>query len=276
MGLIDLALRIKRGEEHAQPLAGRHVAMLFQKPSMRTRVSFEVGVSRLGGHTISLGEQDVQIGQRETIEDAARVLERYVNLVVARLRSHDDLERLAACASIPIINALTDREHPCQILADLMTLKERFGQIERCRLVYVGDGNNVVTSLAQAQALLGFELRVVTPPGFEPAPAVREMAPAMRVGNDLGEVRGADAVYTDVWTSMGMEAEREARRRAFAGYQVDAALMARAPGAIFLHCLPAHRGEEVADDVIDGPASAVFDQAENRLHAQMALLTELA
>ncbi len=276
LGLVELGLRFKRGEDPGRPLAGRQVALIFQKPSMRTRVSFEVGVARLGGHPVALGEQEVQIGQRESVADAARVLERYVHLVVARLRSHADLQQLAAIAGIPVINALTEREHPCQILADLMTLRERFERIESCHLVYVGDGNNVVASLAQAQALLGFRFTVVTPPGFEPSPEVRSGAPEMQVSHDLESVNGASAVYTDVWTSMGMEAERETRRQAFAGYQVDARVMARAPGALFLHCLPAHRGEEVTDEVIDGPASAVWDQAENRLHAQMALMALMA
>ena len=276
VGILDLAARIKSGAWQERPLTGRSVAMLFQKPSMRTRVSFEVGIARLGGHSVTLGETDVQIGERETVADAARVLERYVGLVVARLRSHADLVEMAGQSGIPVVNALTELEHPCQALADLMTLRERFGSLDRFRLAYVGDGNNVVTSLAQAQSLLGFELTVVTPPGYEPASTVRAAAPGMVVSNDPAAVAGSDAVYTDVWTSMGFEAERSKRRAAFAEYQVDADLMRVAPDALFLHCLPAHRGEEVSDDVIDGPRSAVFDQAENRLHAQMALLALIA
>jgi ornithine carbamoyltransferase len=276
LGVLELAARMKSGGWLERPLAGKHVAMLFQKPSNRTRVSFEVGIARLGGHAVTLGENDVQLGERESVPDAARVLERYVDLVVARLKRHSDLLQLAASAQVPVINALTEVEHPCQVLADLLTLQERFESLERCRLVFVGDGNNVVTSLAHAQARLGFQLTVVTPPGYEPSEEVRSAAPGMKVTNDVAAVAGADAVYTDVWTSMGFEAEREERRRVFAGYRVDAELMRLTPDAIFLHCLPANRGEEVTDDVIDGPASAVWDQAENRLHAQMSLLALIA
>jgi ornithine carbamoyltransferase len=275
LAILDLADMIKSGTWSEQPLAGRHVAMLFQKPSMRTRVSFEVGISRLGGHSVALSEQDVQIGQRETVADAARVLDRYVDLVVARLRRHQDLLDLAATARVPVVNALTELEHPCQVLADLMTIRERCGRL-KVPVAFVGDGNNMVTSLAQAHTILGFPLTVITPPGYEPAAAVREAAPGMVVSHDRSDVAGARVIYTDVWTSMGFEAEAKRRRSAFGGYQVDAALLRRAPGAIFMHCLPAHRGEEVSDEVIDGPSSVVFDQAENRLHVQMALLALLA
>ena len=275
LALLDLAADIKAGRWREQPLAGKQVAMVFQKPSMRTRVSFEVGIRRLGGSSVALGEQDVQIGIRETVADSARVLERYVDLVVARLRHHADLLQLAASARVPVVNALTELEHPCQVLADLLTIRERCGSLQ-VPVVYVGDGNNMVTSLSQAHTLLGFPFTVVTPAGYEPAEAVRRAAAAMVVTNDATAVAGAAAVYTDVWTSMGFEAEAERRRADFAGYQVDAALMGRAPGAVFLHCLPAHRGEEVADEVIDGSASAVFDQAENRLYTQMALLALIA
>ena len=272
LGVLELAARIKAGGWREQALAGKHVAMLFQKPSNRTRVSFEVGIARLGGQSVALGENDVQLGERESVPDAARVLERYVDLVVARLKRHADLLELAAWSGVPVVNALTELEHPCQVLADLLTLRERFESLEGVRLVFVGDGNNVVTSLAHAQARLGFPFTVVTPPGYEPPAEVRAAAPEMKVSNDLAAVTGADAVYTDVWTSMGFESEREERRKAFARYRVDSELLRRAPDAIFLHCLPAHRGEEVTDEVIDGPRSAVWDQAENRLHAQMALL----
>jgi ornithine carbamoyltransferase len=275
LALLDLADRIKAGSWHEQPLAGRQVAMIFQKPSMRTRLSFEVGIHRLGGGSVALSEQDVQIGRRETVADAARVLDRYVDVIVARLRSHQDLIELAATARVPVINALTELEHPCQVLADLMTIRERCGSLD-VPVAYVGDGNNMVTSLAQAQAILGFPLTVITPPGYEPATAVRAAAPGMVVSNERGAVAGARVVYTDVWTSMGFEGEADRRRTDFSAYQVDAALLRQAPGAIFMHCLPAHRGEEVTDEVIDGPASVVFDQAENRLHAQMALLALLA
>jgi ornithine carbamoyltransferase len=275
LALLDLADEIKAANWREQPLAGRQVAMIFQKPSMRTRVSFEVGIRRLGGTSVALGEQDVQIGYRETVGDAARVLDRYVDLVVARLRRHQDLLELAAAADIPVVNALTELEHPCQVLADLMTIRECCASLE-VPVAFVGDGNNMVTSLAQAHTLLGFPFTVITPAGYEPAAHVRASAPRMIVSNDLAAVAGARVIYTDVWTSMGYETEAGSRRADFIGYQVDAALLRRAPDAIFMHCLPAHRGEEVTDEVIDGPAAVVFDQAENRLHAQMALLALIA
>ncbi|OLC23463.1 MAG: ornithine carbamoyltransferase [Chloroflexi bacterium 13_1_40CM_3_65_12] len=273
---------IKAGRWAERPLEGRHVAMLFQKPSHRTRVSFEVGIARLGGTTTSLGEHDVQLGRRESIADAARVLDRYVDLIVARMRSHADLVQLAGAAKKPVINALTDRSHPCQILADLMTLEEACGPLGEQQIVYVGDGNNIATSLIEASALLGFRLTVISPPGYEPANQVLERAKAIGSGtsqvlvsNDVSALDGATAVYTDVWTSMGQEDQTAARRRVFAPYQVNQRLMDAAKGAVFLHCLPAHRGEEVTDEVIDGPRSIVFDQAGNRLYAQMALMAEI-
>ena len=281
-GVLDLGHRIKAGRWAEHPLAGRHVAMLFQKPSHRTRVSFEVGIARLGGTTTTLTEQDVQIGVRETVGDAARVLDRYVDGIVARLRTHNDLMELAAAAEKPVINALTDRSHPCQILADLMTLEERRGPLAEQELVYIGDGNNIVTSLIEASALLDFPLKVIVPRGYEPKAAVLERAGHLSprklrvtLSNDPRDLDGATAVYTDVWASMGQEGERDSRRKVFADYQVNKALMDAAPNAVFLHCLPAHRGEEVTDEVIDGPRSAVFDQAANRLYAQMALMAEL-
>lgn len=268
--VLDLAAEMKAGRQRERPLAGRAVAMLFQKPSMRTRVSFEVGIRRLGGYPVALGEQDVQIGVRETVADAAHVLSRYVDAIVARMRRHQDLVELAAAASVPVVNALTEVEHPCQVLADVLTMKEKLGGVAGKRLVFVGDGNNIARSLWLASQRLGFELTVVGPRAY----ALPE-APSICTA-DVGAVAGADAVYTDVWTSMGFEAERERRLADFRGYEVDAALMARAPRAIFMHCLPAHRGEEVSDDVIDGPRSVVLEQAENRLHAQMALLALIA
>jgi ornithine carbamoyltransferase len=281
-GVLDLGHRIKAGRWAEHPLEGRHIAMLFQKPSHRTRVSFEVGIARLGGTTTTLTEQDVQLGVRETVGDAARVLDRYVDGIVARLRTHDDLMELAVAAEKPVINALTDRSHPCQILADLMTLEELRGPLGEQELVYIGDGNNIVTSLIEASALLDFPLKVIVPSGYEPRAAVLERAGHLTtrklrvtLSNDPRDLDGATAVYTDVWTSMGQEGERETRRKAFADYQVNTALMDAAPNAVFLHCLPAHRGEEVTDEVIDGPRSAVFDQAANRLYAQMALMAEL-
>ena len=280
--VLDLAHAIKKGRWSGRPLEGRHVAMLFQKPSHRTRVSFEVGIARLGGTTTTLSEQDVQLGVRETIADAARVLDRYVDGVVARLRSHDDLLKLAASSEKPVINGLTDRSHPCQVLADLLTLEEVRGELPKQHVVYVGDGNNVTTSLIEASALTGFALTVVSPPGYQPQAQVLERARSITTGklqvklsSDLAELDGATAIYTDVWASMGQESERDGRRKAFAEYQVNQAVMDAAPGAIFMHCLPAHRGEEVTDEVIDGPRSVVFDQAGNRLYAQMALMASL-
>jgi ornithine carbamoyltransferase len=221
----------------------------------------------------------VQIGVRESVGDAARVLDRYVDGVVARLLTHEYLLELAANAQVPVINALSERSHPCQVLADLLTIEETFGSMSGRKVVYVGDGNNVTNSLMEASSLLGFPLTVISPAAYRPAPAAVERARKLAVNGaellmtpDLDAVAGAAVVYTDVWTSMGQERERELRLRDFGGYQVNRALMDRAPDAYFMHCLPAHRGEEVSDDVIDGPRSLVFDQAGNRLYAQMALL----
>jgi ornithine carbamoyltransferase len=280
--VLDLAHAIKAGRWAERPLAGRHIAMLFQRPSHRTRVSFEVGIARLGGTTTTLTEHDVQLGVRETVGDAARVLDRYVDGIVARLRTHDDLVELATSAERPVINALTDRSHPCQILADLVTLEDRCGSLSGQHVVYIGDGNNIVTSLVEASALLEFPLTVIAPPGYRPEPEVLDRARTLNprgfrvnLSTDVSDVAGATAIYTDVWTSMGQEDQREVRRITFAGYQVNQALMNAAPDAIFLHCLPAHRGEEVTDEVIDGPRSVVFEQAGNRLYAQMALMAHV-
>jgi ornithine carbamoyltransferase len=277
--VLDLAHAIKAGRWSGRPLAGRHVAMLFQKPSHRTRVSFEVGIARLGGTTTTLSEQDVQLGVRETVADAARVLDRYVDGVVARLRNHADLLELAASSAKPVINGLTDRSHPCQVLADLVTLEEARGALAGQHVVYVGDGNNIAASLIEASALAGFALTVVSPPGYHPKAAVLDRARSISpdklqvtLTSDLSSLDGATAIYTDVWASMGQESESDARRNAFAEYQVNQALMDASPGAVFMHCLPAHRGEEVTDEVIDGPRSVVFEQAGNRLYAQMALM----
>ena len=280
--ILDLAHDVKAGRWSERPLAGRHVAMLFQKPSHRTRVSFEVGIARLGGQTTTLTENDVQLGVRETVSDAARVLDRYVDGVVARLRSHDDLVELANAAERPVINALTDRSHPCQILADLMTIEEVAGDLRKQHVVYIGDGNNIANSLIEASALTGFELTIVTPARHAPAATVLERARSINsekqhvhLTNEVAEFKTATVIYTDVWASMGQEAEVETRRKVFAPYQVDQRVMDMAPEAVFMHCLPAHRGEEVTDDVIDGPRSVVFQQAGNRLYAQMALMAEL-
>jgi ornithine carbamoyltransferase len=280
--VLDLAHAIKAGRWSERPLEGRHLALLFQKPSHRTRVSFEVGIGRLGGRVTNLTEQDVQLGVRESVGDAARVLDSYVDGVVARLRSHADLLELAAASEKPVINALTNRSHPCQVLADLMTLEEARGPLVNQRVVYIGDGNNIAVSLIEASERLGFSLTVITSPGYAPpADVVDGHLPAgsngaaVTLSTDVADVAGATAIYTDVWASMGQESERAVRRRAFAGYQVNQALMDKAPGAVFMHCLPAHRGEEVTDEVIDGPRSVVFQQAANRLYAQMALMAQL-
>ncbi|MGH7762815.1 MAG: ornithine carbamoyltransferase [Candidatus Dormibacteraceae bacterium] len=280
--VLELAHAIKAGSWKERPLEGMHVAMLFQKPSHRTRVSFEVGIGRLGGSTTTLGEHDVQLGVRESVSDAARVLDRYVDGIVARLRIHDDLVDLARSAEKPVINALTDRSHPCQVLADLMTLEEVGGDLSKHHVVYVGDGNNIATSLIEASALAGFALTIVGPRAYHPAVSVIERARGLGDGlsrltltEEISDLDGATAIYADVWTSMGQEADKESRRHAFSRYQVNQAVLDRAPNAVFLHCLPAHRGEEVTDEVIDGPRSLVFQQAGNRLYAQMALMAEL-
>ena len=280
--VLDMAHAIKAGRWSEKPLEGKHIAMLFQKPSHRTRVSFDVGIARLGGTATTLTEKDVQLGVRETVSDAARVLDQYVDGVVARLRTHHDLMELATASEKPVINGLTDRSHPCQVLADLMTLEEVRGPLGKQHVVYMGDGNNIATSLIEASALSGFALTVVGPPGYHPKDAVLEHARSIGSGpsrvtvtGDLKAFDTATAIYTDVWASMGQESEKESRRKAFAPYQVNQALMDGAPGAVFMHCLPAHRGEEVTDQVIDGPRSVVFQQAGNRLYAQMALMAEL-
>ena len=280
--VLELAHAIKKGRWGERPLSGHHIAMLFQKPSHRTRVSFEVGIARLGGTTTTLTEQDVQLGVRESVSDAAHVLDQYVDGIVARLRTHSDLLELSSASTKPVINGLTERSHPCQVLADLMTLEEIGGDLSQQHLVYIGDGNNVVTSLVEASSLSGLALTVISPPGYQPAALVLDRARSIDRGidrikltSDIGAVNGASAIYTDVWASMGQESEREIRRKVFAEYQVNQAVMEAAPRAVFMHCLPAHRGEEVTDEVIDGPRSVVFQQAGNRLYAQMALMALL-
>ena len=282
--LLDLAHAVKaRPAAWRDALAGRSLAMIFQKRSTRTRVSFEVGMTQLGGHAVFLSAADIQIGRGETIADTARVLSHYVDAIMARVHGHDEVEELARWATVPVVNGLSDRFHPCQALSDCMTLQERYGRDLRGRkLAYVGDGNNMAHSLLLAGALVGMKVAVASPAGYAPEPAVVARAAEIgphppQVTEDPAEaVAGADAVYTDVWTSMGQETERDRRLAAFQGYTVDAALMARAaPHACFMHCLPAHRGEEVAADVVDGPRSIVFPQAGNRLHLQKALLLTL-
>ncbi len=280
--VLERAEKWKRdGVAVPQLLAGQGVALLFEKPSARTRSSSEMAVVGLGGHPIYIRPEEVGLGVRESVEDVARTLACYCSVLMARVFDHGTLEAMAAVIDAPVVNLLSDRAHPCQALADFLTLRELFGSLEGRRLVFVGDGNNVATSLAFSAALSGVELTVVSPVGYELDDEVvaraRNLGGAVEISNDPYEaVKGADAVYTDVWTSMGQEDEHDVRRAAFAGFQVDAELMGVAgPQARFLHCLPAHRGEEVAADVIDGPASVVWQQAANRMHAARALLALL-
>ena len=263
--VLDLAER----PDPPAVLAGRGVALVFEKPSSRTRVSMEMAVVQLGGHPITVRGDDVGIDTREPAEDVARVLARYCAAIGARVFEHAKVERLAAAASVPVVNLLSDDAHPCQALADLLTLRQARGRLAGLTLAYVGDGNNTCRSLMRAAALAGVVMRVATPPGYEPEP----WAEAVVTSDPHDAVKGADAVYTDVWASMGQEDEAAARRAAFAGFTVDDELMASAgPDAVFLHCLPAHRGEEVTASVVDGPRSLVWQQAANRMHAQRGLL----
>ncbi len=281
----QLKAEFRTERRHAQlPLAGRTLAMLFQKPSLRTRVTFEAGAAQLGGQAIYL-TNDVVLGARESVRDVARNLDRFVDAIVVRTGPHEVAVELAAQASIPVINGRTLREHPCQALADLFTIQERFGGFEGVVLAFVGDGNNVYHSLALLGATLGMEVRLAHPAGYAPNPRIVERAIALAqagggriiFSSDPAEVvAGASVVYTDAWTSMGQEAEAEERRDAFGEFQVNARLVAIAgPEAIVMHCLPAHRGEEITSDVMDGPQSVIFDQSENRLHVQKALMVEL-
>jgi ornithine carbamoyltransferase len=278
--LFDVALQMKAGKYRKQPLAGKTLGMLFTKSSTRTRVSFEVGTCQLGGHALFLSARDLQLGRGEPIRDTARVLSRYVDGIMIRTFEHSDVVELAQHASIPVINGLTDYLHPCQVLADVLTMQESLGGWEGKVAAWVGDGNNVANSWLHAAGVLGFELRLACPEGFEPERDVFDRAKQMTsvsIHEDPEEaVQGAHVVNTDVWASMGQEGEADARKLAFKGFTVDAQLMKlAAPDAIFLHCLPAHRGEEVTDEVIEGSQSRVFDQAENRLHVQKALLVKL-
>lgn len=266
-------------------LAGKTLGMIFQKPSLRTRVSFEVGMLHLGGQALCLSPQEIQLGQRESMADAARVLSRYVDAIMARVFAHSDVEGLAAHASVPVINGLSDYVHPCQALSDLFTIYEKRGALQGLKLAYVGDGNNVVHSLLFAASKVGMEIRVATPSGYEPQQEVVSKAEAFgqetggRVVLDsdpLSVVSGVDIIYTDVWVSMGQEAEREIRLPVFRPYQVNAELVVLAGSDVMvMHCLPAHRGEEITDEVMDGPQSIVYDQAENRMHLQKAVLVTL-
>jgi ornithine carbamoyltransferase len=281
--LLELAAKVKQSPgDHAARLAGMSVALIFEKPSTRTRVSFEVGVASLGGHPLALSSSELQLGRGETIEDTGRVLSRYCEAIVLRTFGQERLEALAAGATVPVVNSLSDYEHPCQILADLLTVIEKKGEPTGRTLAYLGDGNNVAHSLLLGGAMLGMHVRVATPTGFEPIPQVVERAGeivsetggSIEVGNDpLTAVNGADILYTDVWASMGQEREHAERVLVFTPFRIDAEkLSLAADDAIVMHCLPAHRGEEITDEVIDGPHSVVWDQAENRLHTQKALL----
>jgi ornithine carbamoyltransferase len=278
--LFDLADRMRRGEYHDKPLAGKSLAMIFMKSSTRTRVSFEVGAWQLGGHALFLSPRDIQLGRGEPIADTARVLSRYVDGIMIRTFAHAEVEELAQYASVPVINGLTDLLHPCQILADLLTVRQHLGGWDGKRIAWVGDGNNMANSWINAAYRLGFELTLACPEGYDPDASIlaraRECAPVRVVRDPAEAVSGADVVNTDVWASMGQEEEQAKRAKAFAGYTVNGTLMARAArDAIFLHCLPAHRGEEVAAAVIDGPQSRVWDEAENRLHVQKAIIAVL-
>jgi len=279
--VLDLADELKR-LQHARTehhlLPGRTLGMIFQKPSTRTRVSFEVGIYQLGGTGLYLSAGDLQLGRGETIKDTAVVLSRYLDAIMIRTFAQSDVEELAANGSIPVINGLTDSAHPCQALADVMTIRDRFGRCEGLKVVYLGDGNNVCASLMVACAKLGMEFVAATPPGYRPDEEVvriaREAGGTVELVDDpRAAVEGADVLYTDVWTSMGQEEERQQRLEDLAGFGIDADLVKQAgDGAVVLHCLPAHYGEEITEQVLYGPQSAVWDQAENRLHAQKALM----
>src|SRR5438876_4964011 len=279
--VLDLADELKERQKRREPhhlLPGRTLGMIFQKPSTRTRVSFEVGLAQLGGFGLYLSAGDLQLGRGETLRDTATVLSRYLDALMIRTYAQDDVEELAEHADIPVINGLTDSSHPCQALADVMTIRERFGRLAGLRVAYLGDGNNVCASLMVACAKLGLDFVAGTPRDYRPEERVVEIARAAGGNVELTDdpreaARGADVLYTDVWTSMGQDAEREQRLRDLAGYGIDADLVASASdGAIVLHCLPAHYGEEITEDVLYGPHSAVWDEAENRLHAQKALM----
>ncbi|MDD3070847.1 MAG: ornithine carbamoyltransferase [Methanoculleus horonobensis] len=282
--IVADAVRLKRlksaGTAH-ELLRGRSLGMIFEKASTRTRVSFEVGMSDLGGHALFLNPQDMQLGRGEEVRDTARVLARYVDAVMIRAYSHATIEEFARYANIPVVNGLSDRLHPCQVLADIMTLSERFGDLHGLKLAWVGDGNNVCSSWLLSTALTGMEVAVASPSRYRPKDEIVDQARAaggkVTIVTDPDEaVRDADVLYTDIWVSMGDEQERAERLQALKSYTIDSRLLAQAsPDALVMHCLPAHRGEEITDEVMEGPQSIVWDQAENRLHAQKALLVRL-
>jgi len=280
LALFDLAARMKRGDYREKPLLGKTLGMIFAKSSTRTRVSFEVGAYQLGGHALFLSSRDIQLGRGEPIRDTARVLSRYLDGIMIRTYDHGDVEELSRYGSIPVINGLTDLLHPCQVLADLLTVREALGGWDGKVVAWIGDGNNMANSWINAAGSLGFELRLACPKGYEPNAEILQRngkKASISVTDDPKKAaRGAHVINTDVWASMGQEEEQEKRARAFQGYMVDDKLMKLADaGAIFLHCLPAHRGEEVAEAVIEGKQSRVWDQAENRLHVQKAVMAIL-
>ena len=280
--ILDLACKIKAGEMEEKPLEGKTLAMIFQKSSTRTRVSFDVGMYQLGGRAIFLSSNDLQMGRGEPIYDTAKVLSRFVDGIMIRAIKHEDVVELAEHAEVPVISGLTDLEHPCQALADVLTIREHFGSFENKKICFVGDGNNVCNSLLLIAPLLGMDMSVACPKGYEPAEEILETAreyakennTEIVVSDDIGvALENVDVVYTDVWISMGDEAETKQRKLDFAPFQVNSDLMSLAnDGAIFMHCLPAVRGQEVTSEVIDGPQSVIFDEAENRMHAQKAIL----
>ena len=278
---IEIKARLKRGEDY-RPLSGKTLLLIFQKPSCRTRVSFQVGMYQLGGHAVYLSPDDIQLGKRELVSDVARTLSRYGDGIMARLFGHETILELAKYATVPVINGLTDLLHPCQVLADLQTVLEWRKSLEGTRIAFVGDGNNVANSWLKAAARIPLDLRMATPPGYEPDEDILQEAreagvSTIRLTNDPGDaVQEAEVIYADVWASMGQEAEAEKRMRDFQGFQVDQALVDRADREVkVMHCLPAHRGQEISDEVIEGPHSVVFDQAENRMHIQKAILVKL-
>ena len=278
--LLERALALKSGADaHKCPLTGKSVGLFFEKPSTRTRVSFEVGIYQLGGQSLYLNPKEIQLGRGETVADTARVLSRYLTAVIFRTYSHSSIEEFASLSTVPVVNGLSDLHHPCQALADLMTIIERKGTLKGIRLAYIGDGNNVANSLIEASALAGIDMVIACPECCDPHPGVLQRARSSAQGtitivrDPEKAVANADVVYTDVWVSMGQEKEAESKEAQFADYQINSALLSHAKkDAVVLHCLPAHRGREITDEVMDGPQSAVFDQAENRLHTEKALL----
>jgi ornithine carbamoyltransferase len=282
--LLELATRLKAekkaGKEH-HILKGKTLAMIFSKPSLRTRVSFEVGIQQLGGSAVVLKQDEINLGVRETIADTARVLERYVDGVMIRTFDHNDVVEFAKYSKVPVINALTDLSHPCQVLADLLTIKEKFGKFEGLKLTYVGDGNNMTNSLLAGCAVMGMDISVACPKGYEPdgnyVRFAKEKGVKVEITDSPSEaVKGANVVYTDVWASMGQESEAEERRKIFKGYQISSELLKNADAkVIVLHCLPAHRGEEITEEVLEAHADVIFEEAENRLHAQKAIMAAI-